>query len=72
MSDNGALDRNQSICANCAQPLTGSIYDFHGENLCEDCYLLALMRPKRKTHWQYISSIKGEYLQPAAPEKADQ
>jgi hypothetical protein len=33
--------------------------------LCEDCCLDLRMTRKRKTHWQYIGSIKGDYLTPA-------
>ena len=32
------------------------------EVLCENCAMDALMPRTRKTHWQYVWSVKSEYL----------
>ena len=72
MSADQTPEDDRPGCPGCGRPLTDPIYVIHGESLCEDCCLAALTRPKRKTHWQYISSIKGEYLQPAVLEKEKQ
>ena len=57
-----------AICIKCG---TKTDKDMIGqlEGLCEDCYLETRMDKKRKTHWQYIRSIKTEYLRPAAKNK---
>lgn len=33
--------------------------------LCEDCYLDIRLTRRRKTHWQYIKSVKNDYLRPS-------
>ena len=39
-------------------------YTYESKFVCEDCYI-DLRSPKtRKTHWQYIKSVKTEYLIP--------
>jgi len=40
----------------------GKEYSDHSKILCEDCYVDVRMPRVRKTHWQYLGSIKGEYL----------
>jgi hypothetical protein len=48
-------------CSKCDNHVTEeSVKMMNG--LCEDCYLEARISNKRKTHWQYIRSIKTEYL----------
>ena len=50
-------------CAKCNQEIKGNNNFVHNSKmLCEDCYLDIQMKPSRKTHWQYIKSIKTEYL----------
>lgn len=52
-----------AICRKCNNQVTENGSDkLHG--LCEDCYLETKITRKRKTHWQYIRSIKTEYLMP--------
>ncbi len=55
----------QKICSHCHKPIMPKeIYHFRAVMLCEDCCIdLRSSRP-RKTHWQYIRSIKGDYLIP--------
>ena len=36
--------------------------------LCEECYLERRIERKRKSHWQYIKSVKIEYLRPGKNE----
>jgi len=53
----------KSNCANCrAEIKTGEAYRHLKQMLCEDCYMDIKMPRKRKTHWQYLKSIKTEYL----------
>ena len=39
--------------------------------LCDDCHMEACLPRVRKTHWQYIGSIKGDYLRPSPRPKKD-
>jgi hypothetical protein len=39
-------------------------YIHKSEILCEDCYMEIRMPRRRKTHWQYLRSIKTKYLIP--------
>ncbi len=50
-------------CDRCGGQLTAeSSFRHLSEVLCEECYIQARMPLKRKTHWQYIGSIKGQYF----------
>jgi hypothetical protein len=53
-------------CNNCTKNISkGQEYHFDLKVLCENC-CISLRTPRtRKTHWQYIGSIKGEYLIPS-------
>lgn len=42
----------------------GEEHIFESKILCEDCCIDLRTPKKRKTHWQYIKSIKAEYLVP--------
>ena len=56
---------SQSIgkCEQCSAILTDDdSYEFDGKSYCEDCVLTLGMPGIRKTHWQYLKSIKTEYL----------
>lgn len=55
-------DRREFICDRCARVCRGEARDYRGMVCCEDCYLDVMMPRKRKTHWQYLSSIKSGYL----------
>jgi len=47
------------------------LHNYHALVLCEDCFLETKMPRKRKTHWQYLTSIKTEYLKPGIPEDGE-
>jgi len=52
-------------CSNCHKEIkTGEEYNYQVKILCEDCYMDMRMPRVRKTHWQYLKSIKTEYLIP--------
>ncbi len=60
--------KNQRRCNICGSQMeSGETYHHRGKILCEDCCLDMRMPRARKTHWQYLRSIKREYLRPAAP-----
>ena len=46
----------------------GEEYQHHGKALCEACYLVIRNTRTRKTHWQYLKSIKADYLIPPKKE----
>ena len=50
-------------CAVCQKEIEfDEAYHHQSKMLCEDCCLDARSSRSRKTHWQYIKSIKTEYL----------
>jgi hypothetical protein len=51
-----------SICHSKIQP--GEEFQYHSKTMCESCCLDIRTRRVRKTHWQYLGSIKTEYLIP--------
>jgi len=54
---------NQAECSNCGKKIEEEdSYDHNHRVLCEDCFVEAKMTRKRKTHWQYLTSIKTDYL----------
>ena len=60
---------NQMKCTTCHKPLEpDNTYAYLSKALCEDCCMDARTPGVRKTHWQYIGSIKADYL---IPEKKD-
>jgi recombinational DNA repair protein (RecF pathway) len=59
---NGASKKNL-VCSNCHAPVDkGTDYLFKGKVLCEACCLRIRSPRMRKTHWQYIKSVKADYL----------
>ena len=48
--------------------MAGEEYQHHGKALCEACYLEIHNTRTRKTHWQYLKSIKTDYLIPPKKE----
>ncbi len=57
-------------CSNCQKEIKpGEEYPQCSKILCEDCYLDICFPRTRKTHWQYLRSIKTDYLLPANREK---
>lgn len=58
--------KGTTVCAICKSKLMEhEAYGFRNHTLCETCCMTARMSRSRKTHWQYLSSIKRDYLQPA-------
>ena len=58
-------DIRKIACHECGEDIqNGEEYHHHSMVLCEDCFIDESMVPKRKTHWQYLRSIKTEYLRP--------
>jgi recombinational DNA repair protein (RecF pathway) len=50
-------------CSQChAEVETGEAHLHHAKVLCEECWMEVRATPTRKTHWQYLQSIKTEYL----------
>jgi hypothetical protein len=61
-----------TTCDQCNRKIEGDAqHKYHALVLCEDCFLETKMTRKRKTHWQYLTSIKMEYLKPGPPEDGE-
>ena len=59
------LKHTQTCCTNCRKEIeTGNAYHYHAQVLCERCCIDVRTPLVRKTHWQYLRSIKAEYLIP--------
>ena len=55
-----------NTCDRCRERIEEGKKYLHGSSiLCEDCYMAVRTTRARKTHWQYLKSIKTEYLRPA-------
>ena len=55
-----------AVCGSCGREVeVGGVYHYQGKMLCEVCCMDVRIRRGRKTHWQYIGSIKSEYLIPS-------
>jgi len=65
--EHSAISENQNnICSICGERITTSNYYQNKEEImCEECYLEARVDRGRKTHWQYIKSVKNDYLVPS-------
>jgi hypothetical protein len=56
---------NQKFCYSCGKKIQeGEEYHFNSKVLCEECCVEIRTPRVRKTHWQYLGSIKEEYLIP--------
>ena len=52
-------------CCACGKTMKeAAAYTHRGKTMCEQCCLDVRAVDGRKTHWQYIRSIKGDYLHP--------
>lgn len=61
--DNAADDEHQLVCGNCNTPIeNGAEYRYNGKILCEGCCITVRWPRVRKTHWQYIPSVKTGYI----------
>ena len=65
VSNPNSLKRPEKYCSIChAEIKEGDAYAHDIRLLCEDCYMNIRTQYARKTHWQYLRSIKTEYLTP--------
>ena len=72
MDYNRSVNSNklETLCNNCGKSILSENVYFHNEKaLCEDCCLCIRTPLSRKTHWQYLKSIKNEYLIPGKQKK---
>jgi hypothetical protein len=68
MSNSPDMRLPANACRGCGGPAGDTAGPGPGTPpLCDDCRMERLLRPRRKTHWQYLNSIKGEYLIDPAP-----
>ena len=52
-------------CEKCGEIIQdNNIYKFRDKTLCENCCIYIRSPRVRKTHWQYLDSIKTGYLIP--------
>ena len=52
-------------CYRCGKQIkAGQEYCHDSKALCVECCMDVHMPLKRKTHWQYLSAIRSQYLQP--------
>ena len=59
-----------AICSECNSIIKlGEQYRYLSTILCENCYLDKRTSHVRKTHWQYLKSIKTDYLRPGKMSK---
>ena len=58
----GNLNKAQLFCSNCHKKNNKKAYHYHISVLCEDCCIDIRTPHVRKTHWQYLRSIKTDYL----------
>ncbi|MCF8031620.1 MAG: hypothetical protein K9K66_01495 [Desulfarculaceae bacterium] len=56
-------------CGRALEP--GLSYRHQGQDLCEACCLDLRQTRPRKTHWQYLTAIKSQYLQEAPSGRDD-
>jgi len=59
------LNKSEVFCSHCSKAIQPGDAYFHNENiLCEDCSLDLRTPLAHKTHWQYLGSIRTDYLVP--------
>ena len=59
-------------CSKCKTEIKrDEAYHHHSKVLCEACCMHTRAPRIRKTHWQYIKSIKTEYLIPAGKKESN-
>jgi late competence protein required for DNA uptake (superfamily II DNA/RNA helicase) len=62
-----------SKCSACGNEIhENACYAHRGKIYCEACILDKRMVRQRKTHWQYLSSIKSDYLKPARQDRCSE
>jgi recombinational DNA repair protein (RecF pathway) len=63
-------DKQTAKCGICLTPIDPGREHIHeDQTLCEDCYMDTRTVRTRKTHWQYLRSIKTDYLRPGKDAK---
>lgn len=61
------LKKTKVFCAICLEEIeTGKAYPHQSRVLCEACCIDIRTPLVRKSHWQYLVSIKADYLIPAS------
>jgi hypothetical protein len=61
----GELEKPPAFCSTCRKKIEkGKEYHHNINVLCEDCCVDMRTPRVRKTHWQYLGSIKAGYLTP--------
>jgi predicted amidophosphoribosyltransferase len=59
----GNLNEAQMFCSSCHKKIKKEkAHHYHINVLCEDCCFDMHISKVRKTHWQYLGSIKADYL----------
>lgn len=67
MNSSESIDSKKEhiYCGICHEEInTEEKYEHHAKVLCENCCINIRTRRVRKTHWQYLRSIKTGYLIP--------
>ncbi len=60
------IESTYLLCNKCQKRISsGKEYQYKSKVYCEDCCVAIRTPLARKTHWQYIGSIKGSYLIPS-------
>ena len=58
-------------CDRCRKQIEpGQEYQHGSQTLCVQCCMELRMPRRRKTHWQYLSAIRSQYLQPGPDQTA--
>jgi hypothetical protein len=69
--ESDSLIKRQIYCSICRKKIKAAeVYIYNSKALCEDCYIGIRMPRIRKTHWQYLGSIKSKYLIPSKDNKS--
>ena len=64
------VTNSTKTCSYCGQEIEPSNAYRHGMGiLCEDCCMDVRSPRSRKTHWQYLRSIKAGYLIPGKKDR---
>jgi len=62
-AESDSLKKKQIYCSICHTKIkAGEEYNYNFKVLCENCCIDIRTPRVRKTHWQYLGSIKTEYL----------
>jgi predicted amidophosphoribosyltransferase len=65
LNKSAKLKTPQTLCSKCHKKISiGEEYHYNTKIFCENCCMDMQTVRTRKTHWQYIGSIKGDYLIP--------